>query len=253
MGKEEQSRKPEQNVLKKYGPLIGLILVLGLFFAYDLQRFIGFEQIKTHQDVLMAYVDQYPILSAAVFIVLYTVVVAASLPIASILTIVGGYLFGLVFGSLYVLTGATVGATLIFLAARSALGGFLRDRAKGWVQRLREGFQHNAVSYMLFLRLIPLFPFFVVNVVPAVLGVRLSIYFWATLFGIIPGTVVYVSLGRGLGQILAAGKTPDLGFIFQIDILLPIVGIALLSLLPVGWRKWKTRHQQHNTDREANK
>jgi uncharacterized membrane protein YdjX (TVP38/TMEM64 family) len=151
----------------------------------------------------------------------------------------GGLLFGTIAATIYVVIGATVGATGLFLAARTALGEPLRARAGPAVKRMEKGFQENALSYLLVLRLVPLFPFFVVNLVPAFLGVPLRTYVIGTVLGIIPGSFVYASVGNGLGAIFDAGQTPDLKIIFQPDILIPIIGLAILSLIPIAYKKFK--------------
>jgi uncharacterized membrane protein YdjX (TVP38/TMEM64 family) len=143
-----------------------------------------------------------------------------------------------------VVVGATVGATIVFLIARTALGDALRARAGPRVRRMEEGFRSDALSYLLVLRLIPIFPFWLVNIVPAFLGVALRTYVLGTFIGIIPGSFVYASVGNGLGAVFEAGGTPDLGIVFQPAILLPIVGLAVLALLPVGYRRYKARRKE---------
>ena len=150
-------------------------------------------------------------------------------------------MFGIVWGACLVVGGATVGATGVFLAARTALGDTLRERAGPWLAKLEAGFQENATSYLITLRLVPLAPFWLVNLAPAFFGVRLGIFVLTTFFGIIPGTVVYTSVGNGLGATFDAGGEPDLGIIFKPEIFLPLVGIALLSMVPVVYKKMKAR------------
>ncbi|MGH7003098.1 MAG: TVP38/TMEM64 family protein, partial [Alphaproteobacteria bacterium] len=138
---------------------------------------------------------------------------------------------------------ATIGAVAVFLAARTAFGETLRAKAGPGLRRMEEGFRRDAFSYLLVLRLVPLFPFWLVNLVPAFAGVRLGTYTLATIIGILPGSFVIASVGNGLGALLDQGKTPDLGIIFQWDILLPILGLALLALLPVALRRMNRRRQ----------
>jgi uncharacterized membrane protein YdjX (TVP38/TMEM64 family) len=137
--------------------------------------------------------------------------------------------------------GATAGAIAIFLIAKTSLGDGLRRRAGPWVKRMQAGFNENALSYLLVLRLIPVFPFWIVNIVPAFLGVGLRDYALATFFGIMPGGFVYASVGNGLEAVIEAGGEPDLGIILEPAILLPILGLAALALLPVAYRKLKGR------------
>lgn len=221
---------------------LGLLLAgLGLFFALGLDRFLSFQALSDHRDWLMAQVRDVPVLAALAYIVAYAAIAAFSIPGGAVLTILGGFLFGTWLGTTYAVTGATLGSIAVFLAARTALGDSLRARAGGAVQRMRKGFQENALSYLLFLRLIPIFPFWLVNLVPALVGVSLGTYALGTLVGIIPGTLVYASVGNGLDALVTAGGAPSLGIIFKPEILGPIIGLGILSLLPVGYKKWKAR------------
>jgi uncharacterized membrane protein YdjX (TVP38/TMEM64 family) len=129
----------------------------------------------------------------------------------------------------------------VFLAARTALGDFLRAKAGSGLRRMEDGFRQNAFSYLLVLRLVPIFPFWLVNLVPAFCGVSLRTYALATLIGIVPGSFVFSSVGNGLGALLDRGETPDLMIVFQWEILLPILGLALLALLPILVRKLQAR------------
>lgn len=217
------------------------VLVAGLvaFFAFGLNKYISFEQLAQHREALNAWVADYGLLAALIAGLAYAVMTAFSIPGGALATLVVGFLFGLYAGSVIVILGATIGATGVFLAARTALGDSLRAKAGKSVRRMEEGFKEDAFSYLLFLRLVPIFPFWLVNLVPAFLGVSLRTYVAATLLGIIPGTVVYVSVGNGLGAVFDSGKTPDLGIIFQWDVLLPIVGLSLLALVPVVYKRIK--------------
>lgn len=219
------------------------VLVAGLiaFFAFGLNDYVSFDQLALHREALKGWVAEYGLLAALAAGLGYAVMTAFSIPGGALATIVVGFLFGLYAGSAIVVVGATVGATAVFLAARSALGDSLRAKAGKSVRRMEEGFRENAFSYLLFLRLVPVFPFWLVNLVPAFLGVPLRTYVVATVLGIIPGTFVYVSVGNGLGAVFDAGETPDLGIIFRWDILLPIVGLSVLALVPVVYKKLKRR------------
>jgi len=218
-------------------PLLILLLALGAFFYFRLYQYITLETLKTHRELLLQWTSQHPVYVGGGFILIYTIAVAISMPNAVLLTILGGFLFGPVLGTLYVIIGATFGASIIFLAAKTAFHDWLYHKAGNWVKKISNGFQNNAISYMLFLRLVPLFPFWLVNIVPAFLGINLRTFFFTTLFGIIPGTFVYILLGHGLGTIVAQGKTLDLGIIFRWEILTPLIGLAVLSLVPIIYKK----------------
>jgi uncharacterized membrane protein YdjX (TVP38/TMEM64 family) len=228
-------------VLKRLAPLALLVLAIVLVFALDLDAYLSFETLRERRSELTALVADHALLTPLVFVALYAAVIALSVPGGAILTITAGFLFGTLPASIYCVVAATLGATIVFLIAKSALGDPLRARAGPWMRRMESGFQENALSYLLVLRLIPIFPFWLVNLVPAFLGVRLGTYVIGTFFGIIPGSFVYSSVGNGLGAVFDAGEAPDLGIIFEPEILTPILGLAMLALLPVAHRKWRAR------------
>jgi uncharacterized membrane protein YdjX (TVP38/TMEM64 family) len=143
-------------------------------------------------------------------------------------------------GSLAVI-GATIGATLLFLAARTALGDFLRAKAGPSLAAFEAGFRENALSYLLVLRLVPAFPFFLVNLAPAFLGVPLGTYVVGTLLGILPATFVFASIGAGLGAVFDRGEQPDLALVASPAVMLPMLGLAALALIPVAVRQWRKR------------
>jgi uncharacterized membrane protein YdjX (TVP38/TMEM64 family) len=229
------------DLLKRALPLAVLVAGLVAFFVLDLDVYFSLEALKQNRGLLQSFVAENGLLAVLSFAALYTVVVAFSLPGGAIMTLAGGFLFGTVVGGLTVVVGATIGATPLFLIARTALGDILRAKAGPFLSRMEDGFQENALSYLLVLRLIPLFPFWLVNLVPAFLGVSTSTYVIGTFIGIIPGTFVFASVGNGLGAPLDAGQDPDLGIIFQPDVLGPLIALALLSLLPVAYKKYHAR------------
>jgi len=231
---------------QKLLPLIILLLGLGAFFYFHLYEYINLETLKTHRSQLLQWTIQYPIVIAGSFILIYIIAVAISMPQAIFLTILGGFLFGPIFGTIYVVIGATIGATIIFLAAKTALHDLLMAKAGHWMKKITSSFQDNAVSYMLFLRLVPLFPFWLVNIVPAFLGIRTRIYLFTTFFGILPGTFVYILLGHGLGTIIDQGKELNLGIIFKPEILAPLIGLGILSLVPIIYKKLTGKSHEKN-------
>lgn len=232
----------KRSLVRRLLPLAVLAVGCGLFFALGLDRYLSFSALEQHHEWLTRQVRDNAVLSAAAFVGAYALVAAFSIPGGAVLTIVGGFLFGTVLGTVYAVIGASAGSVAVFLAARTALADALRQKAGGAIKRMREGFQEHALSYLLVLRLIPIFPFWLVNLVPAFVGVPLTTYVVGTFLGIIPGTFVYASLGNGLGALLAAGKSPDLSIIFAPEILTPIVGLAILAILPVVYKKLRRRH-----------
>lgn len=224
--------------VKRFLPLAILVLGLGAFFASGLHRHVSFEAISQHNQVLQEFVRNNLLQAVLLYGLIYAVATAFSLPVGLILTVTGGWLFGTTLATAGVVVGATLGACALFLAARSAFADLLRDRASGWVDKFKQGFQEGAFSYMLTLRLVPLFPFWLVNLVPAFLGVKFSVYALATLIGVIPGTFVFASVGNGAAAVLNQGGVPDLAGILTPDVVIPLVGLAVLSLIPVVYRRF---------------
>ncbi len=223
-------------------PLVVLGAGLAAFFALGLQRYVTFDALAHHREALLAWVARNPLTAPVIYTAVYIVAVAFSVPGGALLTITGGFLFGVIGGTACALVGATLGATALFLAARTAFGDLLRARAGSALKRMEDGFRRNAFSYLLVLRLVPLFPFFLVNLVPAFLGVRLRTYVVATGIGIIPATFVFASVGNGLGAVFDVGDKPDvMGALLTPPVLLPILGLAVLAMIPVVYRWFKGR------------
>lgn len=228
--------------IKRWFLLAILIVLLSLFFYFHLYRYLSFESLKTHRELLLWWSQQHFVWFILGFVFIYTVAVACSVPGATLLTLTGGFLFGPVLGVVLVVMSATLGAFIVFMAVELALRDWLMKKATYWLKAMEEGFQKNSFSYLLFLRLVPLLPFWLVNIVPALLGVTKRTFLIATFIGIIPGSSVYVLVGNGLGHIFDANQTPNLSIIFDPKILFPLLALALLSLVPVGYNYFK--HKQ---------
>lgn len=222
-------------------PLAVLALGLAAFFFFDLNQYVSLSALKMHREHLQFWVENYGALSALVFAGIYALAVAFSIPGAVFITIAGGFMFGPYLGTVYVVIGATIGAIGVFLAAKYALGDVLRAKAGPAIKRMEAGFRENELSYLLILRLVPLFPFWLVNLVPAFLGVSLRTYAIGTLLGIIPGAFVYSLVGDGAGAVLDAGGDLNLGIIFAPRFLAPIIGLAVLACIPIAYKKIKGR------------
>jgi uncharacterized membrane protein YdjX (TVP38/TMEM64 family) len=218
---------------RRFLPAAVLLAGLALFLMFGPDRALSFEMLARHHAELVDWVAGHRAGAMVLFVAVYALAVAFSLPVAILVTPLGGFLFGPWLGALLSVIGATAGSVAVFLAARSALGDLLQRRAAPWLDRFEDGFRRDAVSYLLFLRLVPVFPFWLVNIVPALLGMRLAPYMLATLVGIVPAALVYAGAGAGLGVVFERGETPDLGLLFQWQILLPLLGLGVLSLVPV--------------------
>jgi uncharacterized membrane protein YdjX (TVP38/TMEM64 family) len=227
--------------LRRLWPLGVLAVGLGAVFALGLDQYLTFEALRANRAGLTAFVTEHAILAGALYLLIYAAVVALSVPGGAVLTITGGFLFGTLAGTGLVVVAATLGATLLFLIAKTTFGEALRARAGPFLGRMEAGFRENALSYLLVLRLIPLFPFFVVNLVPAFLGVSLRTYVLGTFFGIIPGSFVYTSVGAGLGSVFDRQEAFSPAGILTPEIVIALVGLALLTLLPVAYRKLRAR------------
>lgn len=228
-------------MFKKSAPLIIIFSCTALFFLLGLDDYLSFEQLRANRLLLNQWVEQQPLFSVLIYILLYIIVVTFSLPGATLMTLSGGFLFGAVAGGIYTVIGATIGATAIFLIAKTSLGDALYARAEGHIKTMQQGFRENELNYMFVLRLIPLFPFFIVNLAPAFLGVSLRAYLIATFFGIMPGSFVYTLAGSSLGKVFEQGESFSINNILNTEMIAALTGLALLSLLPVIYKKYQNR------------
>ena len=230
-----------KSTLKRLWPIAALLAVVVLLAVFGPDNPTILAALRSHRETLLALVANYVVIADVAFMVIYALAIAFSIPGGAMMTLVGGFLFGPLRTTIYVVFAATVGATALFLIARTAVGNHLRSRAGPWMAKMENGFQDNAMSYLLVLRLVPLFPFFVVNLVPAFLGVRLRTYVIATFFGIIPGTCVFALAGGVLGMVLDAGTEFDMAMIMSPEIIAALVGLAVLALVPVAYKLWQAR------------
>ncbi|WP_132696123.1 TVP38/TMEM64 family protein [Rhodovulum steppense] len=230
----DMTETPKPGVARRL-PLIAILLVAALG-AVTLRDHLSFQALAEHREALIGFRDAHLVATALGFFAAYVLIVAFSLPGALIATLAGGFLFGVFPGVLVNVAAATTGAILIFLAARAGLGERLAarlDASEGRVKRLREGLRENELSVLFLIRLVPAVPFFVANLLPALVGVRLDRFALTTFFGIMPGALVYTWVGAGLGEVLARGESPNLGLIFEPHILGPLLGLAALAALPM--------------------
>jgi len=223
----------KRSLVRRLAPVAALVAVAVTFFMLGLDEYVSFEAIRDNQAELKSFVGQNLLLAALAYVAVYGAVVDASVPGALVLTITGGFLFGTLLGTGLTVFGATLGAAGIFLIARSALGDILRRKTGGALSKMADGFRDDAFNYLLVLRLIPIFPFFVVNLAPAFLGVQLRTFVAATFIGIAPGTFVYSSVGAGLGSVFERGEEFSAAGILTPEIVTALVGLAVLAIIPV--------------------
>jgi uncharacterized membrane protein YdjX (TVP38/TMEM64 family) len=259
---DKGSRKPPPPAWRRWAPLAVIVLLMGLAFAMGWQRYLSFKTIGTNYEAMKEFIAANFAAALLVYVLVYAAVVALSLPGGLVMTVTGGLLFGWVAGSLATIVGATSGATLVFLIAKSSLGEALAAKAGLWLERLRDGFKENALSYLLFLRLVPVFPFWLVNLAPALLGVPLRTYVIGTALGIIPGTIAFSVAGTGLASVVEAqnrsyaaclakgGPNPEASCPYTIDtsalvtpeLLAAFALLGIVALIPVIYKRWSQRH-----------
>jgi uncharacterized membrane protein YdjX (TVP38/TMEM64 family) len=249
--------RPRRLTPARIVPVAAIVLAAVLVFTTGAHRQLSLETLVRHRDALMDFVDAHYVAALACFMAAYITAVSLSVPGALFLTIAGGFLFGVIVGGAAVVVSATIGASVIFLVARSAFGEYVVRRAGPRLSRILEGFCADAFSYLLFLRLVPLFPFFLVNLAPALVGVRLRTFVAATAIGIIPATMVFASVGAGLDSVIqaqasgyhacaAAGRSDchfdfDPGAVLTPQLVAALVALGLLALVPVVVRRLAAR------------
>jgi uncharacterized membrane protein YdjX (TVP38/TMEM64 family) len=233
-----QETSPQNGISARRLVPLGLLLAAGIaFIAIGGRHYLTFAALAENRDWLSGLVQRWGLVAGLLYIAAYAGLVALSVPGAAVLTIAGGFLFGPWLGTLCAVVGATLGATGIFLATRAGLGG-LAQRAGPLVGKLEAGFRADAFNYLLVLRLVFIVPFWLVNLAPALVGVKLSTFILATFLGIIPGTFVYASFGNGLGNVVGE---PGLGVLLRPSVIGPIIGLVILSLVPVVYKRWRTK------------
>jgi uncharacterized membrane protein YdjX (TVP38/TMEM64 family) len=235
-GAKGESRRQRLRLLLRWIPVAGIAVVLILSYAFGLHEYLSVAGVRRHQAALIGFVDANLARAALTYILVYIAVVTVSFPGAGILTITGGFLFGAALGTALAAFAATIGATLIFLIARSSFGDIIARRAGPRAQRLRQGFLEEGFSYLLFLRLVPLFPFWLVNLAAALFGMRLLPYVAGTAIGGVAPTFVFAFFGQGLGTALEGEGGPA-----SAELLIGLVLLGLMALLPPLVRRWRRR------------
>jgi uncharacterized membrane protein YdjX (TVP38/TMEM64 family) len=247
--------------LRRWLPLMVLVAVAVLVFAMGWHKLLTLKNIGLNYEALRGFIADNLVAALALYLAVYIAVVALSLPGALILTLAGGLLFGWLIGTVVTVLAATIGATIVFLVARSSLGEGLTSSVGPWLARLSDGFRESALSYLLFLRLVPAFPFVVVNLAAAVLRVPLGTYVLGTFIGIIPGTTAFSVAGSGLGSVIEAqnssysacvAKMPDgvttcpytidTSALVTKELIIAFVLLGVVALIPVALKKWRGRN-----------
>lgn len=257
-GTGQKQKPPAARLL----PLLLIVAAAAAVWWSGLLDYVSLQQLAENREMLREYVSDNLVLALMAYIGIYAIVVALSLPVAAPLTLTGGFLFGALAAGLSTVIGATLGAVIIFILARTALADTFARKAGPLLGKFRKGFQDDAISYLLFLRLVPLFPFWLVNLAPALLGVRLRDYVIATFIGIVPGTFAFALTGAGLDSVLVAQKEVydqcvaqnsaenctfglDSSHLITPELLIAFAALGVVSLIPVIVKRfWKNRPGQ---------
>ena len=240
--------------------LAAFVVLIGVAYALGWHRQLSLETLVRHRAAIEAFIGAHYLLALGMFIGIYIGAVSLSIPVAFLLTITGGFLFGPVIGPLAAIAGATIGGTVVFLVAQTALGEFLARRAGPRVAKLAEGFRADAFHYLLFLRLTPIFPFWLVNLAPALFGVPLRTFILATIIGVAPATFAYGFLGSGLGSVIAAQEVSynecvaagrafcqlnfDVRDAVTPQLLAALAALGLAALIPVAVKRLRARREK---------
>jgi len=242
--------------MKRWAPLIVILAVATVGIAMGWHEHLSLSSLIAKRDGLMAFVADNVVVALLIYAGTYIAAVALSFPGASLLTVIGGFLFGWALGGSVTVIAATIGAAIIFLAASTSIGHALRDKTGPFISKLTEGFRRDAFHYLLFLRLTPLFPFWVINLAPAILHVPLGTFVTATFLGIIPGTFAYAFIGAGLDSVIAAQEaanpgcgaagtcTIDIKALVTPELIAAFVALGVVSLIPVAMKAWRRRGSQ---------
>lgn len=222
---------PRPSLIRRMWPLGVLAAAIATVFLTGWHEYLSLETLREQREALVGFVDAHFLVAFLAFIAVYVLVTAFMVPGALWVTISGGFLFGVATGSLATIIGATIGACILFVVARTSLGAALHERAGPFVRRMEAGFKKDAIAYMFALRFLPIVPFPVANIAPALLGARLLPFFITTAVGVTPGVIAYTWLGAGLGAVFDAGETLDVGGFFK-QLAPAFALLALVSLLP---------------------
>jgi uncharacterized membrane protein YdjX (TVP38/TMEM64 family) len=232
---------PAGKSLLRFAPIVIVVAGLAAAYALGVHRYLSLDGLVRMRGEAQGFIASNLVAALAVYVIAYAVLAALSIPGAAFMTIAGGFLFGVWLGGVAAWAGALLGAIAIFLAARTAFAGLLRERVRGFVSRLEAGFRENAFNYLLTLRLIPAFPFWVVNLAPAFLDVRVRDYIAATAIGMFPGALVYAAIGASAALAIERGEEPSLSIFAEPQFVIAIFGLAALSVLPLAYRAIRGR------------
>ncbi len=262
---KQQTSGNRKSGLRLWWPLMALVGVMIIAYLMGWHKYLTIKTLAENREFLGQFVRENWLLAIIAYAAIYIVTTALSLPVGSILTVIGGFLLGWLLTGLVTVFAATAGATLVFIIAKSTLGEFLRRKAGPFVKKLTAGFNQDAFGYLMFLRLVPVFPFWLVNIAPALFGVKLRTYLITTFLGIIPGTFAIALLGSGLGSVIdkqreiynvcVVQKGADacvfdisLGALLTPQLLAAFAALGFVALIPVAIKRWKAHTARKAAD-----
>ncbi|MBX3709163.1 MAG: VTT domain-containing protein [Gammaproteobacteria bacterium] len=225
-------------LIRKYAFLSLVLLISILFFYFDLYHYLTFDALKHYQADAQRWTITHYKSAVSIYVLVFTLLIACAIPCATFLTLLGGFLFGIV-AVFYATFSTTCGGIILFLATRTAIGSSITKKSTGWIKKIEHGFQQNAFNYLLTLRLIPIFPCWISNIGAGMLNVPMKTFISATVLGVFPSTFVYTLAGRSLDEILANNKGPLLNVILTPTVFFPLLGLAILSIFPVIYKSIK--------------
>lgn len=241
------AQTPERRRLRlmlRFGPAALVLVAVAVLLRSGLLGRLSLEGLRASRGELLAFVHAHPVESLLVYVLVYVATVALSLPTALILTLTGGFLFGPWVGGIAAAVGCSTGAVIVFLVSRLAVGDAVEARSGPRVRALAEEIKTDAFFYILTLRLIPVTPFWLTNVAAALIAIPVSTFGSATFIGILPPALIYAGIGSGLGAVFDAGQALSLHALITPRMLLPLAGLAVLSVLPIIYQRWRGRRGQ---------
>jgi uncharacterized membrane protein YdjX (TVP38/TMEM64 family) len=244
VGLAQTPERRRMRLMLRFGPALLVVLAIVVLLRSGLVGRLSIDSVKANRGELIAFVHAHPAESLLVYLAVYVATVALSLPTALILTLTGGFLFGPWIGGTTAAAGCTLGATIVFLIARLTAGDAVEARTGPRVRALAEEIKKDAFFYLLTLRLIPVMPFWLTNVAAGLIAIRVSTFFTATLIGIWPVAVIYAGVGSGLGSLFDTGQPFSLHSLITPKVLLPLIGLAVLSVLPILYQRRRNRREQ---------
>lgn len=224
--------------LKKWLLLVLLVIAFIAFFYFDLYQYLTFATLKKYQSFAQHWTQIHYAQAVGLYLLVFIILIACTIPCATFMALIGGFLFG-AWGILYAVMGTTLGGLVLYLAVRSAFGKSYVAKSTGWLKAIEKGFQKNAFNYLLMMRLVPIFPCWISNISAGALNIPIKTFLTATVLGVFPATLIYALLGRGLDAFFQGEKTPNLNIILTPSLFFPLLGLAVISLIPVFYKKFK--------------